>query len=230
MKDNQGLEATLSDNVECQECIDKLLEYEDGLLSETDASKLKKHLEECSKCRQYQHSLSEVWKNLDKAFPQELEPAPDFKVSFWKKVGQEADRGKIIRLETELKTKSKYLRYWKTFTAAASLAVVGGAVLWSAFAFNGTSDQSAASFMAGTNATAEHNSVLQKSSAKSAESGTEFSGDEPYYTDYVLADEFSSNANEDLSNSVIYADYKPDYVMSQELLDMAFDEATENAH
>ena len=43
-----------------------------------------------------------------------------------------------------------------------------------------------------------------------------------------MADEFNSNANEDLSNSVIYADYKPDYVMSQELLDIAFDEAADS--
>ena len=228
MKGNQGLEAAFPDSAECQECIDKLLEYEDGLLCETDALKLKKHLEECSKCRQYQHSLSEVWNNLDKAFPQELEPAPAFKVCLWKKVGQEANKGKIISLETELKAKSKYLHYWKTFTAAASLAVVGGAILWSAFASNGTSSQIVASSIADTNATVGRKSIVQKNFVQSKESGTEFSSDEPYYTDYVMADEFNSNANEDLSNSVIYADYKPDYVMSQELLDIAFDEAADS--
>ena len=53
MKGNQGSEAAFPDSAECQECVDKLLEYEDGLLSETDASKLKRHLEECSRCIQY---------------------------------------------------------------------------------------------------------------------------------------------------------------------------------
>ncbi|HBM97536.1 TPA: hypothetical protein DD394_08705 [bacterium UBP9_UBA11836] len=228
MKGNQGSEAAFPDSAECQECVDKLLEYEDGLLSETDASKLKRHLEECSRCSQYQHSLSEVWNNLDKAFPQELEPSSDFKVRFWKKVGQEANKGKIISLETELKAKSKYLHYWKTFTAAASLAVVGGAVLWSAFASNGAPGQTAANVVANTSASVGRESVVHKHFAQSKDSGTELSGDEPYYTDYIMADEFNSNANEDLSNSVIYADYKPDYVMSQELLDIAFDEAADS--
>ena len=72
MKSNESSEAAFSDSTECQECIDKLLEYEDGLLSKPDASKLKKHLEECSRCQQYQHSLSEVWNRLGEAFPQEL--------------------------------------------------------------------------------------------------------------------------------------------------------------
>lgn len=230
MKSNESSEAAFSDSTECQECIDKLLEYEDGLLSKPDASKLKKHLEECSRCQQYQRSLSEVWNHLGEAFPQELEPAPDFKLRFWKKVGQESDKGKIIDLEARLKVKNKYLRYWKVFTAAASLTVVGGAVLWSAFANNVATSPNSVSLMVSTNTAAGVNSTLQRGSEQPIESGTEFSGDEPYYTDYVLADEFNNNANEDLSNSVIYADYEPDYIMSQELLDMAFDEAADGAH
>ena len=154
MKSNESSEAAFSDNIECQECIDKLLEYEDGLLSKPDASKLKKHLKECSRCQQYQHSLSEVWNHLGEAFPQELEPAPDFKLRFWKKVGQESDKGKIIDLEARLKAKNKYLHYWKVFTAAASLTVVGGAVLWSAFANNVATSPNSVSLMVSTNTAA----------------------------------------------------------------------------
>lgn len=232
MEDNRRAEVAKPKDMQCQECVDKLLEYEEGLLGEPDTSRLKKHLEECSGCRQYRHSLSEVWKNLDKAFPQELEPAADFRTRFWKRVGQESDVGKVISLETELKAKNKHLRYWKAFTAAASLTVVGGVVLWSVFAFtfNGISDRISTNVVASTNSVAGRNFTVQRSSVGSVESSSEFGSDEPYYTDYVLADEFNNNANEDLSDSVIYADYEPDYVMSQELLDMAFDEVVNSAY
>ena len=229
MKSEQDSEAALPNKGECQKCIDKLLDYEEGLLSESEASHLKKHLEECSWCRQYQHSWIEVWNNLDKAFPRELEPAPDFKIRFWKKVGQEADRGKAISLEAKLKAQSKYLGYWRAFTAVASLVVVGGTLLWSAFAFNFTSETPAASLVA-TADTSKRQDTIERLSAPLADSASELRSDEPYYTDYVLADEFGNNADEDLSNSVIYADYEPDYIMSQGLLDMAFDEAANSAY
>ena len=228
MKCDECLDTVLSDNADCQECVNKLLEYEDGLLSDHDASKLKKHLEECSRCRQYQHSLDGVWTNLDKAFPQELEPAADFKLRFWKRVGQEADKDKIINLETALKLKNKRLNYWKTFTAAASFVIVGGVMLWNVFASNGASDNMSGSLSASVEV--GRSSTVSRTVAKNTGTNSELSGDVPYYTDYVLADEFDNNANEDLSRSVIYADYEPDYIMSQELLDKAFDEAADSAY
>ena len=228
MKCDECLDTVSSGSADCQECVDKLLEYEDGLLSDHDASKLKKHLEECSRCRQYQHSLGEVWKNLDKAFPQELEPAADFKLRFWKRVGQETDKNKVISLEAALKSKNKRLNYWKAFTAAASLAVVGGAVLWSAVSFSGVPGEVTGGIS--NSGVAVNSSTISQPVVKSAAANNEFNGDAPYYTDYVLADEFDNNASEDLSNSVVYADYEPDYFMSQELLDKAFNEASDSVY
>ncbi|MGM9992384.1 MAG: anti-sigma factor family protein [Candidatus Bruticola sp.] len=213
---------------DCQYCADNLLDYEDGLLSDSDAVKIKAHLEECAECRCYQHALREGWKKLELAFPQELEPDPNFKIRFWKTVGQGTNTEKLINLQQELSKKSRRLRYWSGLAAVASFALVSGAVMWTV-AFNGSNslsvEQRQADWTQSVSASAEVNNLAQNYPV-SYKTGSYANNieTEPYYTEYVVADEFSAD-HYDWNDSFTYTDYEQDFVMSQELLDMAFNEA-----
>ncbi|MGM9998249.1 MAG: zf-HC2 domain-containing protein [Candidatus Bruticola sp.] len=214
--------------LDCQECTDKLLDYEDGLLSSADAAKVRTHLEECAECSRYQHALREGWKNLGLVFPQDIEPDPNFKIRFWKTVGQEANSVKLIDLQQELKKKNKRLRYWSSLAAVASFVLIGGAVLWNV-AFNSSNlspaEQSQANWRYSASVSSEVNGPAKLVPALYRVGSRSVSNEaEPYYTEYVVADEFSADM-QDSSDSFTYADYDQDYGMSQELLDMAFNEA-----
>jgi len=114
--------------IDCGQCADKILDYEEGLLPEAEVLEVKEHLEGCASCREYKRNLDLSWEKLGDI--EELEPTAECRARFWKRVGQESGAEQIISLRAKLSTYQKRARGWRWAALAASIVVVGSVSLW----------------------------------------------------------------------------------------------------
>ncbi|HXE71975.1 MAG TPA: zf-HC2 domain-containing protein [Candidatus Nitrosotenuis sp.] len=74
----------------CDQVRPLLAAYDEGDLAEAEAQRLERHLKACSACRQELSRMREAWHLLGQ-WP-DLEPSPDYRARFWRRVAQEESR------------------------------------------------------------------------------------------------------------------------------------------
>lgn len=187
----------------CDRCQDLLLDYDEGLLSADDAASVASHLQSCRSCSLYLQALKKSWDDLGQAFPDEsaLEPAADYRLRFWKRVGQEEAETRIVELRGKAEKKGFFSGYRGLSAAAAAAFILGGVCFWgvSGNPYNGADSDTIA---------------VRPAAQASAEA--------------VSAQSASAEDDESLE-SFIYAGYDGEWddIMSQDLLDAAYDDISE---
>lgn len=187
----------------CDRCQDLLLDYDEGFLSADDAASVASHLQSCRSCSLYLQALKKDWDDLGQAFPDEsaLEPAADYRLRFWKRVGREEAEAKIVELRGKAEKKGFFSGYRGLSAAAAAAFILGGVCFWgiSGNPYNGA-DSGAIAVRPSAQASAEE---------VSAQNG--------------------SAEDDDSLECFIYAGYEGEWddIMSQDLLDSAYDDISE---
>ncbi|MBQ7501436.1 zf-HC2 domain-containing protein [bacterium] len=184
----------------CDRCQDLLLDYDEGFLSADEAASVSSHLQGCEACSLYLKELKKNWEDLAEAFPAEteLEPAADYRLRFWKRVGQEEAEAEIVKLRGKAERKGFFSGYRGLAAAAAAAFIFGGVCFWGVGGnlYNG----------AGSGPVASKPAAETSAEAVSAQS--------------------EAPDGDDSFESYVYAEYNGEWddIMSQELLDSAFDD------
>lgn len=148
--------------INCETFEDKLMDYEDGLLSAEESAGIEEHLRSCGACQKYKEQWDRSWELLDKAYPEsaEIEPAPDFRSKFWRNVGREESKAEVIDLTSRLNSAARRMRIFKTggLAMAASFVLISCAILWFVSGASQTASvTSASSSVAAAGASAKEN-------------------------------------------------------------------------
>ncbi len=73
--------------MQCEKVKEILPAYEGDELSQSEATEVRAHLNECRLCQREKHLLSATWEMLD-VLPR-IEPSPDFRTRLWEKIKNE---------------------------------------------------------------------------------------------------------------------------------------------
>ena len=215
--------------LDCSQCQDLWPSFDEGLLEGEELSRFKEHLEGCPECRAYGEAYRKAWELLGEWPSLELEPSPDYKVRFWRRVGQEESNQKIVRLQERLARLQCSLRAWpKRVAIAASFLLLSGLMIWGVFSTHWeqrslplAQPSGAALPPLATQVSVENETLPGETLVVEGDGPIVVArqGDYPALATPVVEEGFE--------DSIIYADYSrwDEMIMSQELLDQALNEA-----